>query len=114
MCGYCDWCFAYFDPVSGEPGTGAEDLLCPLNAISREHIEDIYYEYAIDEDVCIGCAKCVRGCQASGNGSLYLQVIRTLCRDCNECRIAAACPSEAFRRIPVSESYLLKTRGGKH
>lgn len=111
MCGYCDLCFAYFDPVAGEPGTGAEDLLCPVDALKREHIEDIYYEYSIDQDLCIGCGKCVKGCGTSGNGSLYLQIVRPLCADCNECAIARYCPAEAVVRIPAAQAYLHKGSG---
>jgi electron transport complex protein RnfB len=44
-----------------------------------------------------------------GNGSLYLQVKHNLCVHCNECAIATACPSDAFRRVPASDPYLLKS-----
>ena len=47
-------------------------------------------EYIIDEELCIGCAKCVKGCAAFGNGSLHLQVRHDRCLNCNECTIATA------------------------
>ena len=66
-----------------------------------------YFEYTIDEQHCIGCGKRVKGC-AEMNGSLFLQVRHHLCANCNECAIAIACPSEAFRRVPRSEPNILK------
>jgi len=80
-----------------------------LGAIQRKFVEDPYYEYTIDEALCIGCAKCVDGCNRFGNGSLYLQVRHDRCLNCNECSIARVCPSDAFRRVPASHPYLLKT-----
>jgi Na+-translocating ferredoxin:NAD+ oxidoreductase subunit B len=107
MCGYCDLCTGYLEP--GRPlDTGAENELCPTGAIERNFVEDPYYEYNIDEALCNGCAKCVKGCVVYGNGSLYLQVRHDRCVNCNECAIAAACPSNAFKRVPVDQPYLLK------
>jgi Na+-translocating ferredoxin:NAD+ oxidoreductase subunit B len=111
MCGYCDLCTGYFRPSPNALNSGAENQLCPTGAIRRQFVEDPYYEYRIDGDLCIGCGKCVKGCNAFGNGSLYLQVQHDRCRQCNECAIAAACPSQAFRRVPADDPYLLKTRG---
>ena len=93
MCGYCELCTGFFEPEPRELDTGAENLLCPTGAIKRSFVEDPYYEYTIEEPLCIGCAKCVKGCNAFGNGSLFLQVRRDRCLNCNECSIAAACPS---------------------
>lgn len=113
ICGYCDLCFAYFRPGTMEFDTGAEKQLCPTFAINREFVEPPYYEYTIDEARCIGCAKCVKGCQTFGNGSLYLQVRQDVCVGCNECAIAEACPAEALRRLPAETPYLLKgAKGG--
>jgi electron transport complex protein RnfB len=108
MCGYCDLCTGYFksDPVALH--TGAENQLCPTGAIRRQFVEDPYYEYTIDEELCVGCGKCVKGCGAFGNGALYLQVKHDRCLNCNECSIAAACPAQAFRRVPASRPYILK------
>lgn len=110
MCGYCKLCTGYFEPDPNDLNTGAENQVCPTAAIQRVALEDPYYEYSIDEDLCIGCAKCVKGCVLFGNGSFFLQVRHNLCVDCNECSIAAVCPSEAIRRVPVSDPYLLKNR----
>ncbi|HNX52181.1 MAG TPA: 4Fe-4S binding protein [Pontiellaceae bacterium] len=113
ICGYCDLCGGYLRPDAKERNTGAENQLCPTAAIRRKFIEDPYYQYTIDEELCIGCGKCVRGCSTFGNGSLYLQVKHNLCVNCNECAIARACPSDAFRRVPASEPYLLKSNQEK-
>ena len=111
MCGYCKLCTGYFDPEPNALNSGAENQLCPTGAVKRRFIEDPYYEYEIEEDLCIGCGKCVKGCNTFGNGSLYLQVRRTLCVNCNECSIAVACPSQAFSRVPATAGYLARTAG---
>ncbi len=108
MCGYCELCTGYFEPAPHELDTGAENQLCPAGAIIRNFVEDPYYSYTIDEDLCNGCAKCVKGCNAFGNGSLFLQVRHNLCLDCNECGIAKKCPAQAIRRVPADQPYLLK------
>ncbi|NUM36146.1 MAG: ferredoxin [Candidatus Brocadiae bacterium] len=108
VCGYCKLCGGYYQPYSTILDTAAENQLCPTKAIRRTFIEDPYYEYSIDESVCIGCGKCVKGCGAFGNGSLFLQVRHNLCLGCNECSIAQACPAKAFQKVPSSHPYLLK------
>ncbi len=85
MCGYCNLCTGYYEPNAQELDTGAENQLCPTGALVRTFVEDPYYEYTIDEPLCIGCAKCVKGCNAFGNGSLYLQVWHDKYMNCNEC-----------------------------
>lgn len=107
LCGYCDLCGGYFKP-GAKLQTGGENQLCPTSAIQRRFIEEPYFEYVIDEDLCIGCAKCVKGCSSFGNGSLHLQIRHNLCLNCNQCAIAASCPSNAISRIPASEPYLIK------
>ncbi|MCP4645295.1 MAG: twin-arginine translocation signal domain-containing protein [bacterium] len=109
ICGYCDLCGGYLQPGAKERDTGAENQLCPVAAIKRTFIEDPFFQYTIDEDLCVGCGKCVKGCGMFGNGSLYMQVKQDLCAGCNECSIARACPAKAFRQIPADEAYLLKT-----
>lgn len=107
LCGYCDLCGGYFKP-GAKLETGAENQLCPTAAIQRRFIEEPYFEYIIDEELCIGCAKCVKGCSAFGNGSLQLQIRHDLCLNCNQCSIASNCPSAAISRVPVSEPYKIK------
>jgi len=108
MCGYCRICTGFFPTDAAMLDEGAENQLCPVGAIDRKYVEEPYYEYTIDRDLCIGCAKCVKGCNAYGNGSLYMQIQRDLCVNCNECSIALVCEGEAISRIPSDQQYLPK------
>ena len=107
LCGYCDLCGGYFKP-GAKLQTGAENQLCPTAAIQRKFIEEPYFEYIIDEELCIGCAKCVKGCSAFGNGSLHLQIRHDRCKNCNQCAIATACPSKAISRVAANKPYIIK------
>ena len=111
ICGYCRICFGFFEPQPHAINEGAENQRCPLGAIERTFVEEPYYEYNVDETLCIGCAKCVNGCNTFGNGSLHLQVRHDRCANCNQCAIALECPSDAFRRVPASRPYLFKKGG---
>jgi Na+-translocating ferredoxin:NAD+ oxidoreductase subunit B len=108
ICGYCELCTGYFEPDPNDLNTGAENQVCPTGAILRTFIEDPYFEYKIDQELCIGCARCVEGCNLFGNGSLHLQVQHDRCVDCNECAIARVCPADAFRRVSVTDPYMRK------
>jgi electron transport complex protein RnfB len=108
VCGYCELCGGYHRSNTKTPDTAAENRLCPTDALRRTFVEDPYFEYTVDEALCIGCGRCVKGCAAFGNGSLFLQVRHDRCLNCNECAIARACPADAFRRIPADQPYLLK------
>ncbi len=115
LCGYCDLCGGYLKPDPNARSTAAENQLCPTAAINRRYIEEPYFEYVIDEKLCIGCAKCVAGCTSFGNGSLHLQIRHDRCKNCNECAIARVCPADAFQRVPRNTPYLIKggfTKGG--
>jgi len=96
LCWYCDLCGGYHQAYTQDPDTAAEHQLCPTSAITRTYIENPFYKYDINEDRCIGCGLCVKGCVAFGNGSLFLQVRHDRCVNCNECAIARACPADAF------------------
>lgn len=113
LCAMCDACPGYFDLSHQERTTAAENQLCPTGAVLRTFIAEQAgvprFEYYIDEPKCIGCGKCVEGC-AMMNGSLYLQVRHDRCLNCNQCAIAIACPSQAFRRVPAEKPYLLKKK----
>jgi electron transport complex protein RnfB len=113
LCAMCDPCPGYFDLSHQERSTAAENQLCPTGAVLRTFIAEQAgvprFEYYIDEPNCIGCGKCVEGC-AMMNGSLYLQVRHDRCVNCNQCSIAIACPSQAFRRVPADNPYLLKKK----
>lgn len=108
MCGYCDLCGGYFKTGTKKLTTAAENQLCPTAAIQRKFIEDPFFEYKIDEDLCIGCGKCVAGCDAFGNGSLQLQVRHNICVNCNQCSIARSCPTDAFSRVLASNNSMFK------
>ncbi|NLF93615.1 MAG: 4Fe-4S binding protein [Oligosphaeraceae bacterium] len=110
-CGYCLFCSGYYHDQRHKFDTAAENLRCPVDAIERTYIEDPYFEYKINEDKCIACGKCVKGCAEFGNGSLFLQVRHNLCKNCNQCHIAAVCPAGAFVRVPASRPYIFKHAG---
>lgn len=109
VCGYCDLCGGYYRSQAKELNTAAENLTCPTGAIQRTFVEDPYFEYIINENLCNGCGKCAKGCNSFGNGSLYLQIKQELCKNCNECQIAKACPSGAISRVPADRAYDLKS-----
>jgi len=113
MCGYCDFCPGFLRQGARVYDTGAENQLCPVGAIKRNFVEEPYFEYVIDEDLCDGCSKCVQACEDFGNGSLHLQIMQHLCVNCNQCRIARVCPSNAISRISENEPYLSKDRNKK-
>jgi len=107
LCGYCDLCGGYFKPGTKNLTTAAENQLCPTSAIKRKFIEEPFFEYDIDKDLCIGCGKCVKGCGAFGNGSLQLQIDHSVCDNCNECSIARNCPANAISRVASTKPYLM-------
>jgi len=109
MCGYCDLCSGYLRQGVKDLDTGAEVQLCPTGAIKRNFVEEPYFEYTIDEELCTACGDCVKGCADFGNGSLYLQIKHELCKNCNQCSIAIACPSDAIKRVPASRPYIPKS-----
>jgi len=113
MCGYCNLCTGYFEPQPVGLNTGAENQLCPTGAIIRKFIEEPYFEYHINETLCVGCGKCVKGCTMFGNGSLYLQIRHDRCVNCNECSIARTCPADAIHRVPADQPYVRKAQVGK-
>ena len=113
LCGYCDLCTGFFEAQPNALNTGAENQLCPTGAIVRRFVEDPFYEYTITEELCVGCGKCVKGCNSFGNGSLHLQIRHDRCVNCNDCAIARACPSRAISRVPASRPYIIKERAGK-
>ena len=110
MCGYCDLCGGYLRQGVKTISTAGENQLCPTGAITRKFVEEPYFEYTINEDLCDGCAKCVKGCADFGNGSLYMQIRHNLCVNCNDCSIARTCPSNAISRVPVEQQYLPKDK----
>ena len=110
ICGYCKLCSGYFEAGAANLDSGAENQNCPVGAIQRTWVEDPFYEYKIDEKLCIACGQCVKGCNGYGNGSLFLQVRHDRCLHCNQCSIALACPAQALRQVHADNPYLLKKR----
>lgn len=110
ICGYCNLCFGYFQPGAKKLTEAAENQVCPTGAINRKFIEDPFFEYSIDEPLCIGCSKCVKGCNLFGNGSFYLQVRHDRCLNCNECSIARVCAGRAYKRVPAKKPYFRKNK----
>jgi electron transport complex protein RnfB len=108
LCGYCDLCGGFFKPGVTDLNTGAENQLCPTSAITRSFVEEPFFQYTIDEKLCIGCGKCVKGCSSFGNGSLHLQIRHDRCLNCNQCSIARKCPSNAIKRVSTKEPYKIK------
>lgn len=108
MCGYCRLCFGFFQPGAKNLTSAVENQMCPTGAIRRKFVEEPYHEYTVDESLCIGCGRCVKGCGAFGNGSLMLQVRHDRCLNCNECSIARRCPAGAYTRVPADRPYLFK------
>ena len=109
VCGFCDLCSGYFKQNARALDTGAENTLCPTNAIKRTFVEKPYFEYQINRELCVGCGMCVKGCGAFGNASLVLQIQHDICKNCNECEIAKSCPSGAIRRVSADTPSLLPT-----
>ena len=112
ICGYCDLCSGYFRTGAPVLDTGADFQACPTGALQRRFVEEPFFEYTVDESLCIGCAQCVVGCTAFGNGSLFLQVRYDRCLNCNDCSIARRCPSGAYSRVPMGLPYRLKGSEG--
>ena len=108
VCGYCDLCGGYYRANVRDLNTAAENLMCPTGAIQRRFVEEPYFEYTITEELCVGCGKCAKGCNAFGNGAMYLQIKQELCKNCNEFELARVCPADAIKRVPMSRAYHLK------
>jgi len=99
-------------PDANELNTGAENQQCPTGAIKRHFVEDPYYQYTIDEELCIGCGICVKGCASFGNGSLFLQVRHDRCVNCNDCSIRPSLPFPGYVDAD-DKPYLSENEGEK-
>lgn len=108
LCGYCKLCFGLLRDRRTGNTAAAENSRCPTDAIKRSFVEDPYYEMFVDEPLCIGCGKCVKGCNTFGNGSMHLQIRHDRCVNCNQCSIADACPAGAISRVPAAKPYRIK------
>lgn len=110
ICNYCKQCFGFFAVDFKTLNDSVENQMCPLGAIHRKCVNEPYFEYVIDQEVCIGCGKCVDGCNTFGDGALYLQIDQSRCAGCNECAIALKCPSRAITRTSSDAPYASKRR----
>ncbi len=110
ICNYCKQCFGFFAVDFKTLNDSVENQMCPLGAIHRKCVNEPYFEYVIDQEVCIGCGKCVDGCNTFGDGALYLQIDQSRCAGCNECAIALKCPSHAIARTSSDAPYASKRR----
>ena len=111
MCGRCNLCFGYFEPKPAAIDTGAENQLCPAGAIIRQSLGDPLYEFTINERLCIGCGKCVRGLHglrqrvaATASASRPLPELQPMFH-------RPGMPFPAFVRVPAHAPYLLKYKG---
>ena len=130
QCGQCSYagCRPYAEAIaSGEaeinrcPPGGETTMIALAELLGRDPVpledeaaaEKPKSVARIIEKDCIGCGKCVKGCNAFGNGSLYLQIRHDRCINCNECTIAKSCPSDAIKRVPAHTPYILKGKQGQ-
>lgn len=75
----------------------------PLNA---EHgAEDVQKVAVIDEDICIGCTKCIQACPVDailGAAKQMHTVIESECTGCDLC--VEPCPVDCIDMVPVAET----------
>lgn len=94
-CRHCGQCYSY---TRQDNGTRSVQLVCPYDAVRRKKNDDGEYVYTVDQTRCRGCGACVRECMKHGTGSMRLQVIASLCKQCAECPAIRACPRTALTR----------------
>lgn len=95
LCPGLDKCRAYYRSTSAKFGETVANQNCPTGALIREKDGSNYF-YRIDENLCIGCGKCFRGCKKC-EGAINLEVKDEFCVNCNECKIEVSCPANAFK-----------------
>ena len=103
VCGYCDLCGGYYRTNVKELNTAAENLMCPTGAIQRKFVEDPYFEYMIDEELCNGCGKCVKVCPLN---NFSLKDGRPIWgNDCTHCMACIGnCPTEAIEYGNITQT----------
>jgi electron transport complex protein RnfB len=65
-------------------------------------VEDLAKVALIDEDLCIGCVKCINACPVDaimGASKLMHTVIKTYCTGCELC--IAPCPVDCISMVPI-------------
>lgn len=132
-CGYSG-CRPYAEAMAtGEASTnrcppgGAETLvaLASLLGASTSPLDESCGEFAppriavIDEDTCIGCAKCLPACPVDAILGARKQLHVVLAEECNGCELCIApCPVDCIRMEPTGEPLLdvtaVRQRAGRY
>ena len=100
-------------PVAGRPSPHSQPCwivrLLPLNPVNG--MEGPLLVALIDEEACIGCAKCLPPCPVDAIIGAQRQmhtVVAALCTGCELC--VAPCPVDCIRMVPRAST--LTVRGG--
>jgi electron transport complex protein RnfB len=97
-------------PVTVCPPGGralAEELATKLNlTIDLSEVADATPMLArVNEDICIGCARCLKVCPTDaiiGATRQIHTVIKDACTGCNQC--VKVCPTESLQMYPIEET----------
>lgn len=76
-----------------------------VSADLSEHVEAVPVYARIDEDLCIGCTRCLKKCSVDaivGATKLMHTVISDACHGCGKC--AQVCPTDAVLLHPVPQT----------
>ena len=80
------------------------NLLCMAQPLNPVHgIEKPEQVARIDEDLCIGCVKCIRACPVDaiiGANKQMHTVLTSLCTGCELC--LAPCPMDCIGMLPAT------------
>ncbi|MCX7804757.1 MAG: hypothetical protein N3A38_06150 [Planctomycetota bacterium] len=107
LCSNCVVCYGHiYNRSAPSDRIEKETRVCPADAVRRWNFsggQDGYFIYEIRHEDCSGCGACARECNRYGSKSMSLIIRPDICLDCNECAIAAVCPSGAIYRAPRGE-----------
>lgn len=127
QCGRCDTpgCMEYAQAIlDGTPHNrclpGGHESLNQLNKILNSEINDLDNDYGptitnqilvIDEDICIGCAKCIPKCPVDaiiGAPNKLHQIDTNVCTGCELC--IEPCPVDCINIKPVSPKKMINAK----